>query len=164
MEAWTLYYEEAKRHVEIQDATHRDLEAKAMRLTAGCIAITGLTVSLLTATAPPTDQVLFLAPASVSGASVIASAFLTMRVLRPRTFTISPDLDRFAQFIEKNPDIEKSHPHYWTKWVGTKGLWASFKCNEKVLKGKWALLKCSAWISLTNLLAGLVLTGYGLLA
>lgn len=163
MKAWDLYYEEAKRHVEVQDATHRDLETKAMRLTAGCVAITGLVVSFLTAKETAAGPLLFIIPASVSGVTVIASAVLTMLVLRPRCFLLSPDLDCFARFIEENPDVEVDHPHYWTKWVGTKGIWDSYKRNEKTLNGKWAMVKGSACVSLLNLLSGLFLTGYGLL-
>ena len=155
-----LYYDVAKTQIASQDAQHRDLEAKTIRLTAANIAIVGLVITLMQSTGTQITESWWLITASaVMALLVLSSTSLTLAVLWPRAFHIKPDICRFAEHLEADEALGGEH---WTWWVG-RSLRRGFLHNEAIIEGKARLIFWNQIVATSQVVPALCLTAAALI-
>ena len=162
MTSQQLYYDVAKSHIQSQDAVHRDLETKALRLTTASLAIVGLLVALVSSSGLRIEEWWTKLPAVTIVICVGASAILTFRTLWTRDFHLNPRLDEFASFLS-DEEYKGKGDEYWLGWVG-KALRLAHEHNDKIVEEKWLLVKWNQVATLALLFPSFVLVALALTA
>lgn len=148
-----LYYDVARANIQSQDAQHRDLETKSLRLTTASLAIVGLLVAMIQSEGKVAGWELI--PATAVAITVVASIVLTFVALWTQDFHLNPKLDEFAGFMDEDEyaDWDKDR---WLKWVG-RAICMAYHHNEAIIEKKACLIRWNQVATLVLLLASLPL-------